>query len=56
MIAGEQREKRVAARLCGERVLRRLESLGVGRLADPGGRDPWINAAEGEGVPSARRR
>ncbi len=31
----------LAVRLCGERVLTRLESIGVGRLADLRGRDPW---------------
>jgi hypothetical protein len=29
------------AHLCGERVLARLESIGVTRLADLAGRDPW---------------
>lgn len=28
-------------RLCGERVLMRLESIGVARLADLRGRDAW---------------
>ena len=31
----------LAVRLCGERVLMRLESIGVVRLADLRGRDPW---------------
>ncbi len=39
MIAAEERQKMLAARLCGERVLRRLESVGVARLADLRGRD-----------------
>jgi hypothetical protein len=41
MNAAEERKKMLAVRLCGERVLRRLESVGVGRLADLRGRDPW---------------
>jgi hypothetical protein len=41
MIAAEERRKMLAVRLCGERVLTRLESIGVGRLADLRGRDPW---------------
>jgi hypothetical protein len=31
----------LAVRLCGPRVLMRLESIGVHRLADLEGRDPW---------------
>ena len=31
----------LAVHLCGERVLMRLESIGVERLADLRGRDPW---------------
>ena len=31
----------LAVRLCGERVLLRLESIGVERLADVRGRDSW---------------
>ena len=31
----------LAVLLCGERVLMRLESIGVERLADLRGRDPW---------------
>ena len=31
----------LAVRLCGERVLMRLASIGVERLADLRGRDPW---------------
>ena len=40
MIDGE-REKMLAVDLCGERVLMRLEAIGVHRLADLSGRDPW---------------
>ena len=41
MIAADERKKMLAVRLCGERVLMRLESVGVTRLADLRGRDPW---------------
>jgi len=41
MIAAEERKKMLAIRFCGERVLMRLESVGVARLADLRGRDPW---------------
>ncbi len=41
MISAAERKKMLAVRLCGERVLMRLESIGVGRLADLRGRDPW---------------
>jgi hypothetical protein len=41
MIAAGDREKMLAVRLCGERVLARLESVGIHRLADLHGRDPW---------------
>ena len=36
MIAAEERKKMLTVRLCGERV-----SIGVARLADLRGRDPW---------------
>lgn len=35
-------QKMLAVPRCGERVLMRLESIGVERLADLRGRDPWI--------------
>ncbi len=41
MIAADERQKMLAVPLCGERVLLRLESIGVERLADLRGRDPW---------------
>jgi hypothetical protein len=41
MIGACERQKMLAVRLCGERVLMRLESIGVRRLADLRGRDPW---------------
>jgi hypothetical protein len=41
MIAAAERKKMLAFRLCGERVLMRLESVGVRRLADQRGGDPW---------------
>ena len=41
MIAAGERRKMLAVLLCGERVLMRLESIGVEMLADLRGRDPW---------------
>ena len=41
MIAAGERKRMLAVRLCGERVLRRLETIGIERLADLRGRDPW---------------
>ena len=41
MISAAEWEKMFAVRLCGVRVLMRLESVGVRRLADLRGRDPW---------------
>jgi hypothetical protein len=41
MIEADEREKMLAVRLCSRRVLLRLESIGVARLADLRGRDPW---------------
>jgi hypothetical protein len=41
MIAADERAKMMAVHLCGKRVLMRLESVGVRRLADLHGRDPW---------------
>jgi hypothetical protein len=41
MIAAAERRRMLAVRLCGERVLLRLESIGVRRLADLRGRDAW---------------
>jgi hypothetical protein len=40
-ITEREREKMLAVHLCGPRVLMRLESIGVRRLADLRGRDPW---------------
>ena len=36
-----ERTKMLAVPLCGGRVLTRLESIGVRRLSDLRGRDPW---------------
>jgi hypothetical protein len=36
-----ERRKMLAVRLCGPRVLERLAAIGVRRLADLEGRDPW---------------
>jgi hypothetical protein len=41
MIAPEEREKMRSVDLCGERVLMRLESIGVEALGDLRGRDAW---------------
>jgi hypothetical protein len=41
MINADERAKMRAVELCGDRVLLRLESIGVERLADLQGRDPW---------------
>ena len=41
MIADAEREKMLAAHMCGQRVVERLASIGVRRLADLRGRDPW---------------
>jgi hypothetical protein len=41
VIGASERKKMLAARLCGPRVVARLESIGVERLADLTGRDPW---------------
>lgn len=41
MIPPAERAKMLALHLCGKRVLLRLESVGVRRLADLRDRDPW---------------
>jgi hypothetical protein len=41
VIPADERRKMLAVHLCGERVVLRLESIGVRRLADLRGRDPW---------------
>ena len=41
MIACAEREKMLAVRVCGQRVVERLASIGVQRLGDLRGRDPW---------------
>lgn len=40
MIEDGERRKLLAVDLCGERVLTRLESIGIRRLRDLRGRDP----------------
>jgi len=40
-IGAVERTKMLAVPLCGGRVLTRLESIGVRRLSDLRGRDPW---------------
>jgi hypothetical protein len=41
MIDDRELAKMEAVRLCGERVIARVESIGTRRLADLAGRDPW---------------
>ena len=41
MIAERERAKMRRVPLCGERVVERLESVGVSCLADLAGRDAW---------------
>ena len=41
MIDERERAKMKVVCLCGERVIARLESIGMRRLADLAGRDPW---------------
>lgn len=41
MIPAAERDRMLAVPLCGERVVLRLESIGVSRLADLAGRDPY---------------
>jgi hypothetical protein len=55
VIAEAERRKMLAVRMCGPRVVARLESIGVRRLADLRGRDPWqlmheINLAAGRPI------
>lgn len=41
MIDASERAKLKGVRLCGDRVISRLESIGTRRLSDLVGRDPW---------------
>jgi hypothetical protein len=41
MIADAEREKMLGVYMCGQRVIERLASIGVRRLGDLRGRDPW---------------
>jgi hypothetical protein len=41
VISEPDRSRMLAVPLCGPRVLQRLESIGVYRLRDLRGRDPW---------------
>jgi hypothetical protein len=41
MIAAAERERMLAVHMCGQRVVERLASIGVRRLADLRGRDAW---------------
>ena len=52
MIPTKEKKKMLAVPLCGPRVIQRLESIGVRRLADLKGKDPFdlmrrINLAAG---------
>ena len=55
MIAAEERRRMLAVELCGPRVVERLEGIGVRRLGDLAGRDPWelmhqVNVAAGRPI------
>jgi len=41
VISEVERKNMRAVHLCGERVIRRLDAIGVTSLADLAGRDPW---------------
>ena len=41
MIEERERAKMKVVRLCGDRVISRLESIDTRRLSDLAGRDPW---------------
>ena len=50
-----ERKKMLAVRLCGPRVIERLESIGIAKLRDLAGRDPYqlvheINLAAGRPI------
>ncbi len=52
MIPASERKKMLAVPLCGEKVIQRLESIGIKKLADLIGKDPFdlmkrINLAAG---------
>jgi hypothetical protein len=36
-----ERKRMLAVELCGDRVVERLESIGISRLTDLRGSDPW---------------
>ena len=55
MIGAEEQRRFLAVPLCGRRVVARLEAIGVERLEDLRGRDPWdlldeVNLAAGRPV------
>lgn len=41
MIPAKERKKMLAVPLCGEKVIQRLESIGVKKLSDLKGKDPF---------------
>lgn len=54
-ISASKREKILAVRLCGPRVISRLRSIGITQLRDLAGRDPYqlvheINMAAGRPI------
>lgn len=55
MIPPEERRRMLAVELCGPRVVTRLERIGIRRLGDLAGRDPWelmhrVNAEAGRPI------
>ncbi len=54
-IPASEREKMLAVRLCGPRVIARLESIGITKLQDLAARDPYqlvheVNIASGRPI------
>ncbi len=55
MISPEERQRMLAVELCGPRVVMRLERIGIRRLGDLAGGDPWelmhrVNAEVGRPI------
>lgn len=55
MINADERRRFLAVPLCGQRVVARLEAIGLERLEDLRGRDPWdlmedVNLAAGHPI------
>ena len=54
-IPASERQKMLAVRLCGPRVIARLESIGITKLQDLAARDPYqlvheVNIAAGRAI------